>query len=25
MSMFPRDMLTRVSETEIAKYYQGND
>jgi V/A-type H+-transporting ATPase subunit B len=25
MSMFPRDMLTRVSETEIAKYYQGSD
>jgi len=23
MSRFPRDMLTRVSETEIAKYYQG--
>jgi V/A-type H+-transporting ATPase subunit B len=25
MSMFPRDMLTRVSETELAKYHQGSD
>jgi V/A-type H+-transporting ATPase subunit B len=25
MSMFPRDLLTRVSETEIAKYYQGSE
>jgi len=24
MSRFPRDMLTRVSETELAKYYQGS-
>jgi V/A-type H+-transporting ATPase subunit B len=23
MSCFPRDMLTRVSETDLAKYYQG--
>ncbi|MCF7995255.1 MAG: V-type ATP synthase subunit B, partial [Chromatiaceae bacterium] len=25
MSAFPRDSLTRLSETELAKYYQGND
>jgi len=25
MSAFPRDMLTRVSETELAKYYQGSE
>jgi V/A-type H+-transporting ATPase subunit B len=25
MSMFPRDMLTRVKETDLAKYYQGTD
>jgi V/A-type H+-transporting ATPase subunit B len=25
MSKFPRDMLTRVSETELAKYYQGTE
>jgi V/A-type H+-transporting ATPase subunit B len=25
MSSFPRDMLTRVSETDLAKYYQGAD
>jgi V/A-type H+-transporting ATPase subunit B len=24
MSAFPRDMLTRLSETELAKYYQGS-
>ncbi len=25
ISAFPRDSLTRLSETELAKYYQGND
>ncbi len=25
MSSFPRDMLTRVSETDLAKYYQGTE
>lgn len=25
ISAFPRDNLTRLSETELAKYYQGND
>jgi V/A-type H+/Na+-transporting ATPase subunit B len=25
MSLFPRDMLTRLSETELAKYYQGTE
>ena len=25
MSTFPRDTLTRVNETDLAKYYQGTD
>ncbi|MCC7280690.1 MAG: V-type ATP synthase subunit B, partial [Chromatiaceae bacterium] len=25
MSSFPRDMLTRLSETDLAKYHQGTD
>ncbi|MGB5830621.1 MAG: hypothetical protein WBG92_01340 [Thiohalocapsa sp.] len=25
MSMFPRDILTLVSETELAKYHQGTE
>jgi V/A-type H+-transporting ATPase subunit B len=25
MSMFPRDTLTRMSETDLAKHYQGSD
>ena len=25
MSSFPRDMLTRMNETDLAKYYQGSD
>ncbi|MGD9409839.1 MAG: V-type ATP synthase subunit B, partial [Thiohalocapsa sp.] len=25
MSAFPREMLTRVSETELAKYYRASD
>jgi V/A-type H+-transporting ATPase subunit B len=25
MSSFPRDMLTRMQETDLAKFYQGSD